>query len=137
MNSSVVRLAQAKVDQDVVEISLTDTQILGCYPVFFEPWQHGGEESLQYFKRLWVMWVDVQTSFCPAYGRPKAAVFRVMRRARSDTSDSVQPARIRVPPVASPPTRLWMTRKPRVPVTGSVHICSCMAGPSMMPEEAE
>src|SRR5699024_12607165 len=69
MNSSVVRLAQAKVDQDVVEISLTDTQILGCYPVFFEPWQHGGEESLQYFKRLWVMWVDVQTSFCPACGQ--------------------------------------------------------------------
>src|SRR5699024_1124638 len=90
MNSSVVRLAQAKVDQDVVEISLTDTQILGCYPVFFEPWQHGGEESLQYFKRLWVMRVDVQTSFCPAYRQ--AEVVSLQGHAPSQIGYLRQPA---------------------------------------------
>ena len=60
----------------------------------------------------------------------KAAVFVAMQRARSATSSRVQPARIRVPPVASPPTRVCTTNHPWAPVTGSVQATSCSGGRS-------
>ena len=63
--------------------------------------------------------------FAPPTGRPKAAVLVAMPRARSPTSLIVQPGRMRVPPVAMPPTRVWTTRYPCAPVTGSTQVIWC------------
>ena len=46
----------------------------------------------------------------PPTGRSNVAVLAAIPRARSSTSDRVQPARMRVPPVARPETSVCTTR---------------------------
>src|SRR2546422_2463628 len=59
--------------------------------------------------------------FAPPYGMSRTAILCDMVRARSLTSSSVTPGRIRIPPEHIPSTRRSITNHPRAPVASSCH----------------